>query len=250
MLGEFNQKYTKPSGGRQCSCKGGSSRPWLLEELLLLQQETGVSIRKSFQDEKPGRSSGFGKEFGSFQHGPALGQSQKPIAFLCSNKWHSRRGFYCSISSPRPLPARGLSPGMAWPAAQRASRHSLHPRAFELLYCRLCVHTQANNQPAGSLAAPSNSARCPSAQLTPGTPHCIASASTRHLRGSQFWPGQSLGPTEKMGSLAAKCTSELLLPPPPPGLNGSLELPTAGMKLLQPGTAIPSTVTHKGTASP
>ena len=83
-----------------------------------MQRETGVSIRKSFQDEKPGRSSGLGREFGSFQHGPALGQSHKPTAFLRSNERHSRRGFYGSISSSRPFPARGLPPGMAWPAAQ------------------------------------------------------------------------------------------------------------------------------------
>lgn len=51
-----------------------------------MQQETRVSIRKSFQDEKPGRSSGFGREFGSFQHSPALGQSHKPTAFLCSDE--------------------------------------------------------------------------------------------------------------------------------------------------------------------
>lgn len=36
-------------------------------------------MRKSFQDKKPGRSSGFGRGFGSFQ-----GQSHEPSAFLCS----------------------------------------------------------------------------------------------------------------------------------------------------------------------
>lgn len=65
---------------------------------------------------------GFGREFSSFQHGPALGQSHKPTAFLCSNEWHSRRGFYCSISGPQPLPAWGLSPAMAWSAAQSSER--------------------------------------------------------------------------------------------------------------------------------
>lgn len=169
---------------------------------------------------------GFGREFGSFQHGPASGQSHKPTAFLCSNEWHSRRGFYCSISGPQPLPARGLSPAMARSAAQSSERAGT-AGIQEPLNCWTVDYARAHKQTI-SLAAPSNPARCPGAQLAPGTPHCIASASTRHFRGSQFWLGQSPGPTEKMGSLAAKCTSELLLPPPPPppGLKGSLELPT------------------------
>lgn len=48
------------------------------------------------------------------------------------------------------------------------------------------------------------------------------------------------------------CASDLLLSSSL-DLKGSLELPTgflAGMELLQPGTAIPSTVTHKGTGGP
>lgn len=193
-----------------------------------MQQETGVSIRKSFQDKKPGRSSGFGREFGSFQQGPALGQSHKSTAFLCSNEWHRRKGFYCSISSHQPLPAWGLSPGMAWPTGQSSERAGT-ACIQEPLNCCTVDYTSTHKQSISQLAVWRHQAFLPGVRV-PSSPRgplaCITSASTRHFRSSLFWLGQSLGPTEKMGSLAAKCTSELLLPPPLPGLKGSLELPT------------------------
>lgn len=148
-LENLTRKTQKPSAGRWCSCKGGSSRPWLFEELL----ETGVSMRKSFQDKKPGRSSGFGRGFGFFQ-----GQSHKPSAF------------FCSTSSP-PSPPWVLLSG--WEL--RSSERSRHSHIQEPLSWRLHVHTQARKEPAGNLAAPSTPGRALSAQLAPGTLHSASS---------------------------------------------------------------------------
>lgn len=153
-----------------------------------MQQETGVSIRKSFQYKKPGRSSGFGRAFGSFQQGPALGQSHKSTAFLCS-RVAQQKGLLLQHLQPPATPCMGAfsRDGLAHRAEQQAS---LHPRAFELLYCRLHEHTQAINQPAGSLAASSNPARCPSAQLAQGTPrlHHICLYPTLSEQSVLAWP--------------------------------------------------------------
>lgn len=127
-------------------------------------------------------------------------------------------------------PAPSLAPhwegysreGLVSSTGQAVSSHSFHPAAAVL--CLGHTHKQTTSQE-GSLVAPSNPARCLGAQLTPGTPRCITAASPQQLGAVRFWLGQSLGPTEKMGSLAAKCRSQLLLPPPP-GLKESLELPT------------------------
>lgn len=167
LLGELNEKYLDCRRGRQhswSSCEGESIEPWL-SEMLLLPQQRGVPIRKSFQDKKPGRSSGFGREFGSFQNSPALGQSHKPTAFFVATSEKA------SGASPAASPAPGHSPrgGFLWgqPDQQHraVSEWEQHPRSFELLYHRLHTHThtQANTQPTGNSAAPSNPAGCPSA---------------------------------------------------------------------------------------
>lgn len=142
--------------------------------------------------------------------------------------WQSEKA---NGASPAASPAPGHSPrgGFLWgqPDQQHraVSKREQHPRSFELLYHRLHTHTSkhsANRQ----FGSTKQSCRVPECLLTPGTPPCIAPASTRHFWGSQFWPRQPLGPTEKMNSLAATCTSKFLLPSPPPGLKGSFEMPT------------------------
>lgn len=140
----MNEKYLECRRGRQhswSSCEGESIEPWLSEELLLLPQQRGVPIRKGFQDKKPGRSSGFGREFGSFQNSPALGQSHKPTTFFVATSEKANG------ASPAASPAPGHSPhgGFLWgqPDQQHraVSEWEQHPRSFELLYHRLHTHT-------------------------------------------------------------------------------------------------------------
>lgn len=135
-------------------------------------------------------------------------------------------------ASPAASPAPGHSPrgGFLWgqPDQQHraVSEWEQHPRSLELLYHRLHTHTHTRKHSANrQFGSTKQSCQVPKCLLTPGTPHCIASASTRCFWDSQFWPRQPLGPTEKMNSLAATCTSKFLLPSPP-GLKGSFEMPT------------------------
>lgn len=129
-----------------------------------------VSMRKSFQDKKPGRSSGFGRGFGSLQ-----GQSHKPSAF------------FCSTSSPQALPGCCF-PGGNCGAASRvgtATSRSLSAAGYT------CTHKQGRSQ----LAAwqPQHTwqgSECPAGLRDPSL--CLFPT-----RRGQFWLCWSLGPVEK-----------------------------------------------------
>lgn len=183
-----------------------------------LQQETGVSIRKSFQDKKPGRSSGYGRELAP----SSMAQlGVKVTSFSPQQHVVKQKGLVAQHLQPLATPCTGVLCRAAREQAQRACTQE--PPGC----CTVDgghAHKQ-NNQLVGSRVALSNAPGCPRTQLCPGTPRCTASTSPSHLRGSRFGLGQSPGAAEQMGSLPAKCPSDLLLPPAP-APKGSLELPT------------------------
>lgn len=186
----LTRKTQNPVQEGGAAAKEGSSQPWLFQELL----ETRVSTRKSFQDKKPGRSSGFGRGFGSFQ-----GQSHEPSAF------------FCSTSSPQPSLGVAFRVGTA---EQRAEQAQPHPGASQLQVTRAHTSKEGASWQPGSTQHTWQGSECPAGPRDPSL--CLFPTRQGH-----FWLGQSLGLMEKSGSCVPVTSCFLLL-----DLRGSLELPT------------------------
>lgn len=144
-----------------------------------------------------------------------------------------------SAAPPALRPALGVAFWVGI-AEQRAEQAQPRPGASELQVARAHTSKEGASWQPGSTQHAWQGSECPAGHRDPSL--CLFPT-----RQGQFWIGQSLGPMQKSGSRVPVTSCFLLL-----DLKDHLSCPQvlAGMELLQPGTATPSRVTHKGTAGP
>lgn len=127
---------------------------------------------------------------------PSFGSKPQANCLSLQQRVAQQKGLLLQHLQPPATPCTGAFSrawtGLASSAERRASRHSLQPRATELLYCRLHAHTQANKSASWQSSGTKQSCQVPEHPAHPRDPSCVTSAPTRHFWGSQFGLGQSL----------------------------------------------------------
>lgn len=147
-------------------------------------------MRKSFQDKKPGRSSGVWQRRG--------------VWLLPGSKPRAQVPFCAAPAAPRPSLGVVLQVGIAEQRAEQAQDIQ------EPLSSGLHVHTQARRRASWQPGITQHSWQGSECPAGPREPSLCPSLTHQ----GQFWLGQSLGPVQKSGCCVP---SDLLPPPPAPG---------------------------------